>query len=506
MTVPLSPSFDPIAFHARFRPDAAACIDLASGKRIDYRTLAVRVAQCASALASMVPDLRGARIAVVARNCTEIAMLTLACERTGAILVPLNWRLAAPELAGLFDDCSPAIVLVQVEFDELVDAASSLATQRVQKRPLSDLAVQGASAPANVSPGEMDAPCIILYTSGTTGRPKGVVITRDNALYSSLNFAALARLDARSVLLCDAPMFHTVGLVAITRTAMLQGACVVISDRFVPPVTLQRLSDPALGVTHYFVVPQMVEALMREPGAARADFSRLTAMFSGGGPLSPALVKTCIERGVLLVNGYGMSEMGSGIHMPFDAAYMAANTHAVGFSAPYLEVMLAGSSGGAVAPGEVGEIWMRGPSVSPGYWNQPAATAASKSGDWFRSGDLARQQDDGAYIIVDRLKDMYISGGENVYPAEVEAALRLCAGLEDAAVAGVPDARWGEVGAAFIQLTPGAKLSPEDIRKHCSTRLARYKQPVHVRFVEALPRTGSGKVLKNRLLEGFKPL
>jgi fatty-acyl-CoA synthase len=201
-----------------------------------------------------------------------------------------------------------------------------------------------------------------------------------------------------------------------------------------------------------------------------------------------------------------MSEMGSGIHMPFDAAYMAANTHAVGFQAPYLEVMLASSSGEAVAPGDVGEIWMRGPSVSPGYWNQPEATAVSKSGDWFRSGDLARQQDDGAYVIVDRLKDMYISGGENVYPAEVEVALKLCPGVEDAAVAGVPDARWGEVGAAFIQLIPGAKLSPEDVREHCSTRLARYKRPVHVRFVEALPRTGSGKVLKNRLLEGFKPL
>ncbi|HEV7692258.1 MAG TPA: AMP-binding protein [Hyphomonadaceae bacterium] len=503
MTVPLSPSFDPIAFHARFRPNVAACIDLTSGERLDYRTLAARVAQCVSALASMVSDLSGARIAVVARNCTDIAVLTLACERTGAILVPLNWRLAAPELAGLFDDCSPAIVLVQAEFDELVETASSLAKQRAVKRPLSDLGAQAQSAPTGVSPGEMNAPCIILYTSGTTGRPKGVVITRDNALYSSLNFAALAKLDARSVLLCDAPMFHTVGLVAITRTAMLQGACVVISDRFVPSVTLQRLSDPALGVTHYFVVPQMVEALMREPGAARADFSRLTALFSGGGPLSPALVKACIDRSVLLVNGYGMSEMGSGIHMPLDAAYMAANTHAVGFPAPYLDVMLANAQGEAVAPGEVGEIWMRGPSVSPGYWNQPEATAASQSGDWFRSGDLARQQSDGAFVIVDRLKDMYISGGENVYPAEVEAVLRLCAGVEDAAVAGVPDARWGEVGAAFVQLTPGANLSPEDIREHCATRLARYKQPAHVKFVDALPRTGSGKVLKNRLLEGF---
>jgi fatty-acyl-CoA synthase len=506
MTVALPSSFDPIGFHARSRPDAMACIDLATGERLTYRALAARVEQCASALAGAVDVLPGARIACVARNCIEIAVLTATCEQTGAILVPLNWRLAAPELAALFDDCTPAIILTQPEFDGL--AADALAQAQISPPVMALAAIAGPNAkpsPAAFDPQPMDAPCIILYTSGTTGRPKGVVITRDNALYSSLNFAAVAALDLQSVLLCDSPMFHTVGLVAITRTALLKGACVAISDRFAPAVTLQRLSDPVLGITHYFVVPQMVEALMRERGAAHADFSRLTALFSGGGPLSPALVKQCVSRGVLLVNGYGMSEIGSGIHMPFDASYMAANTHAVGFPAPYLDVMLANAEGSAVAPGEVGEIWMRGPSVSPGYWNQPAATAASRSGQWFRSGDLARQQEDGAFVIVDRLKDMYISGGENVYPAEVEAVLRLCAGVEDAAVAGVPHERWGEVGVAFIQSTQGAQPSADDIRTYCAARLARFKQPVHVRFVEALPRTGSGKVLKNRLLEGFMP-
>jgi fatty-acyl-CoA synthase len=281
----------------------------------------------------------------------------------------------------------------------------------------------------------------------------------------------------------------------------------MISDRFAPRTTLERLSDPRLGVTHYFVVPQMVEALMREPGIDEADFSRLTALFSGGGPLSPELVKACLDRGVMLINGYGMSEIGSGIHMPLDPAFIAGNSQTVGFPAPYLEVMLAGADGASVPRGEVGEIWLRGPSVSPGYWNQPEATAASRAGDWFRTGDLARQQEDGAYVIVDRLKDMYISGGENVYPAEVEAVLRQVAGVADAAVIGIPDGRWGEVGCAFVQLAPDSKSIQFDaegaIRRAVGERLARYKQPARIVVVEAIPRTASGKPRKNLLREGF---
>ncbi len=505
MSAQLSPSFDPIAFHARFRPEAMACVDLATGERFTYRAFDRRI----SRTAGMLSALAGQRIAVVSRNSAEVAILSAAAERTGAIFVPVNWRLAAPELAEIIRDCSPALIVSQPEFDGLASEAAALAGVLVQTASLSDIAGPGVgTSTAACSPAGMNAPCIILYTSGTTGRAKGVVITRENALYSSLNFAAVAAVEARSVLLCDSPMFHTVGLVAVTRTALHQGACVMISDRFIPSATLERLWDPGLGVTHYFVVPQMVEALMREPGIDGADFSRLTALFSGGGPLPTALLKSCLDRGVLLINGYGMSEIGSGIHMPLDPAFIATNSHTVGFPAPYLEVMLADAEGAPVARGEVGEIWIRGPSVSPGYWNQPEATALSRSGDWFRSGDLARQQEDGAYIIVDRLKDMYISGGENVFPAEVEAALRQVDGVEDAAVIGVADERWGEAGCAFIQLKPGGALpagaAEPVIRRAIGARLARYKQPAHILIVEVIPRTGSGKARKNLLREAFQ--
>jgi fatty-acyl-CoA synthase len=502
----LASGFDPVAFHARFRPEAIACVDLASGASYTYRRLSADADACARRFAEHLGSARGERIAVISRNSALLAVITLACDRIGAIFVPLNWRLTATELAVLLKDSEPALILRQEEFVATVEEAAQLANctaVRALPEGVAHAAGPDEAGAAELTPAAFEEPSILLYTSGTTGRPKGVIITRWNALFSALNFVAVAKLTPDSVLLCDSPMFHTVGLIAITRSALFQGACVLISDRFVPSKSIARISDPDLGVTHYFVVPQMIEALLVDPSFATADLSRMTALFSGGGPLSPNLVLQCRRRGVLLVNGFGMSEVGSAMHMPFDADYMASNAHSVGFAAPFIEFMLADEGGKAVAQGETGEIWVRGPSVSPGYWRQEEATRASRSGDWFRSGDLARQQADGSYVIVDRLKDMYISGGENVYPAEVEAVLRQAPGVADAAVVGVADERWGEVGCAFVQrIQPGAP-DEQAIRSHCAGRLARFKQPAHVRFVYALPRTGSGKVRKDLLREQF---
>jgi fatty-acyl-CoA synthase len=473
--MPAHTPFDTIAFHARFSADATACVDLATGQRVTYRDLDTRVSIAAAHLASRLGNCQGKRIATIARNSAALAIVSAAAERCGAVFVPLNWRLSAPEVSDILSDCEPDLLLVQPEFAGLASEAGR-ASGKKKIVTLDDIAAaEPPRKSATYEAAGLNDPCIILYTSGTTGRAKGVIITRENALYSSLNFAAVAQVNRTAVLLCDAPMFHTVGLVAITRTAFNRGACVLLSDRFVPGVTLQRLSDPALAVTHYFVVPQMVEALVREPAFAQADLSRLVALFSGGGPLAADLVNTCAGRGVQLINGYGMSEVGSGIHMPVGSP-PSSDARTVGYPAPYLDVMLADPDGSPVAKGEVGEIWLRGPSVSPGYWRQPEATAASRSGDWFRS----------------------------VYPAEVEAVLRQVPNVEDAVVIGVADARWGEVGCAFVQVRNGAPRPGEaDMREALATRLARFKQPAHYLFVEAIPRTGSGKPRKNVLREAF---
>lgn len=505
MAAPLSRSFDALAFHARFRPHAPGCADLATGEKLTFAELSARVSACAAAIRERIGPAVGERVAIISRNSAAMAIVSAACERIGAIFAPLNWRLTAAEVADLLRDCEPALVLTQPEFADTAREAIAESKTSAQLADPAELAAPAKPRKAKLQPAPLSAPCLLLYTSGTTGRAKGVIISRENAIFAALNFAALASLDTRSVLLCDAPMFHTVGLCAITRTAFQQGACVLFSDRFIPGQTLKRISDPQLGVTHYFVVPQMVEALVNDPSYTAADLSRLTAFFSGGGPLSPTLVAACQQRCVLLINGYGMSEVGSAIHLPLSQDYVSANSHAIGFPAPYIEARIASADGAPLKSGEIGEIQLRGPTISPGYWRQPEATAASRDGQWFRTGDLGRQQEDGAFVIVDRLKDMYISGGENVYPAEVELVLRQADHVTDAAVIGVPDPRWGEVGCAFIQLEPSADaaFAEQAIRGDITARLARYKQPAHFRFVDAIPRTGSGKVRKNLLRDQF---
>jgi fatty-acyl-CoA synthase len=260
------------------------------------------------------------------------------------------------------------------------------------------------------------------------------------------------------------------------------------------------VADPALGVTHYFAVPVMVEALEREPGFDAMALRRLRAILVGGAPLDPRLIERFGEMGVPLVNGYGMSEAGTAIHVPIDREAVRESAGAVGLPAPQIEVRLV-SEGVDVAPGAIGEVWLRGPSVTPGYWQQPAATTAAFCDGWYRTGDLARREPNGFYRIVDRLKDMYVTGGENVYPAEVEAVLLRAEGVTDAAVLGVTDPQWGETGLAFVALRPDATFDAIALKRHCVAQLAKFKCPSRIIAVPTIPRSGAGKILKPVLRE-----
>jgi fatty-acyl-CoA synthase len=272
-----------------------------------------------------------------------------------------------------------------------------------------------------------------------------------------------------------------------------------VTDRFNPSRTLSALSDPSLAVTHYFAVPVMAETLLAQPEFERDKLSRLQAIFVGGAPLSGSLAGRYLSLGIPLVNGYGMSEAGTAIHVPPDVASVRASGGGVGIAAPYIRVRLV-RDGREVEDGEIGELWISGPSVSPGYWQRPIETAAAFVDGWYRTGDLARRRD-GQYHIVDRLKEMYISGGENVYPAEVEAVLRLHPSVHDAAVIGVADDRWGETGVAFVRRKDGATADTKALLAHCVERLAKYKCPRRVVFIDALPRSAAGKLLKTALRE-----
>jgi fatty-acyl-CoA synthase len=493
-------SGDPIAFQAAIRPDRLACVDFRAGRRIAYRDLDTLVARAAGWLTAQIGPAGGERIAYLGRNSLQQMALLFACRRAGAIFQPLNWRLSGPELRALLADSGPRLVIYESEFapaarEALSGAANARAVEDKSGALLAEIERAAPAAPAEMAE---DAPFILLYTSGTTGRPKGVIVTRKNAYYSALNFIAVGKVGAGALMLCDAPMFHTVGLMAVTYTSIHAGAAVAMSDRFDAATTLARLSDRDLAVTHYFAVPQSAQMLRDHAAYAQADLTRLTGLFSGGAPMPPGLLERFLDDGVTVSNGFGMSEAGTVMHMPLDRALIRAHPRSCGQPAPHARVRIVTREGKDAGPGEPGELWLSGPGVSPGYWNQPEATAAAFSQGWLRTGDAAVLED-GFYRLLDRWKDMYITGGENVYPAEVEAVLAAMPGVAEIAIVGAPDPQWGEAGCAFIVRAAGADISAAAVRAFCEGKLARYKHPRTLRFVDALPRTASGKVQKAAL-------
>ena len=500
---------DPILYRARVAPDRPALFEIATGRQLTYAALDARVARCAGFLQALLgPRQDGARVAMLARNAMDSLVLAFACQRAGAVYVPLNWRLNATELRPILADCAPALL---VHDEEFAATAESIAGAVPQMTTLSTaegrdgLAARiEAGVPVGPVPADADAACVLLYTSGTTGQPKGVIITRRNAFFAALNFSFAGEIGPGSVALCDLPFFHTIGLIAVARTTLMLGGRLVISDRFTPARTLAALADPQLAITHYFAVPQIALALRDDPTYSAAALAGLRAFIVGGAPLTQALTESYLADGVALVNGYGMSEAGTALHVPIDRRAVEDNPGSVGLPAPLLDIRIVDDEGREVKEGEIGEFWLRGPSVTPGYWNKPQETAAAFTDGWYRTGDLGRRGPNGFYSVVERLKDMYISGGENVYPAEIEAALATHPDVLDAAVVGVPDSRWGECGIAHVVLRPGATATGEEIAGHCAARLAAFKRPARILLVDTIPRTASGKVQKH-LLRHFHP-
>lgn len=497
---------DPVALHARGRPEKLALVDLATDRRWTYAALDRAIEQAVVALAGLglAP---GERIAVLAKNTADLVIAQQAAARMGAIFVPMNWRLAAAELAPILADCAPRLLVLDgtvaieapedcrtisvAEFSEATKSATASATTE---------AGPGVARP----PRSADDPCVILYTSGTSGVPKGVILTPATLFFTGVNFGVLGGVTPDSVFLAESPMFHVIGLVTSIWPPFLHGGTVLVSGGFDPAVTNGRLADPALGITHYFCVPQMAEALRYAEGFAPESWS-LTALFTGGAPNPPANIRWWVDQGVAMVDGFGMTEAGTILGMPLDPDLIATHAGAVGHAGPATAVRIVDFRDQDVAEGEAGEILVKGPNVTPGYWNRPEERERAFTPDgWLRTGDIARRDADGYIAIVDRRKDMFISGGENVYPVEIEAALVEHPSVLEVAVIGIPDDRWGEVGCAFVVVKPGASPTPDDLRAHCEARLARYKVPREFRVEEELPRTGTGKVQKNRLREAAR--
>jgi fatty-acyl-CoA synthase len=328
------------------------------------------------------------------------------------------------------------------------------------------------------------------------------MLSEKNIWATGQNFAVLARVESASRVLCDAPFFHVIGLVGNVRPTLMHGGAILVSDGFVPARTLARLADPELAVTHYFCVPQMAAMLRHDPAFDPDTLRNLTGIFSGGAPHAADAIRAWTEKKIPLANGYGMTEAaGTVCCMPVDIAEIEANIGASGLVPPDVQVRIVDDAGVDVEPGVPGEVLVRGANVSAGYWRRPEETAAAFAGGWFRSGDIGSLDAAGYLSLVDRKKDMFISGGENVYPAEIEGALAAYPGLADCAAVGVADARWGEVGHLVVAPLPGYEIQPEDVTRYLEPRLARYKLPKYITIMRELPRNGAGKLVKARLRE-----
>lgn len=501
---------DFIAHFARTSPEKLAVLDLASGQRLTYSQLDDAVDRAASVLrcALGIPD--GKRVVVLSRNSAQMLILHFACVRTGAIFVPLNWRLAPAEIGFMIADCEPSLLVMEADLADRVENRVSATDKIVFDETPDGFSARMAAAPTPASPARgsavaADTPITLLYSSGTTGKPKGVIVTQLNAFSGALNLALGTQCSASTVFLCDMPMFHTAGLFAAARVPLLVGGTVLISQKFDAALTYQRLADPELGITHYFCVTQMAMLMRQVPGFDGRKLAHLTALITGGAPNPAAHILRWLEDGVPMVNGWGMSEICSALAQPIgDLERIRKNPEAVGLPHLTVEIKLVDSGGHEVPVGSPGEIWTRGSNVTPGYWGRPELNAAAFQDGWFRTGDVAVRSEGGFFTIVDRIKDMFISGGENVYPAEVEATIFEIDAVGDVAVIGVADAQWGEVGCAFVVVAPGKRLDVPRLEAHCRRRLAKFKVPKYFKIVESMPRTPSGKVQKHLLREEWQ--
>jgi fatty-acyl-CoA synthase len=492
---------------ARAGGDRTAVAD--AERSLDHAAFHARTLRCAGALAAAGVR-RGDRVALLLGNRSAYLELVFAAARLGAIAVPINARLTAPEVRRALDDCTPRLLVHEAALAHVAEGACTGAKQppaRWECPGHYERALAAAEPHAAIEPVTPDDAMLLMYTSGTTGTPKGALLPHRKTLYNSLNAQLFFELTGRDRVLVILPLFHSFGLCILALPALYAGAALHLEPRFDPARTWRLVGEER--ISFFGAVPTQLHALHEALEAAPQvpDLSSLRFVFGAGAAVSAAQVLAFERRGIVLKQGFGQTE--TSILCCLEARDAVRKAGSVGrpvFHAEVRVVRLEDLDGPTQAwrdtrDGEAGEIVVRGPIAMLGYWNQPQATAETLRGEWLRTGDLASRDDEGFLTLVGRARDMYISGGENVYPAEVEAVLAQHPAVREAAVVGVPDPRWGESGRAYVVLAQGADLDPEKLRAFAAERLAVFKLPREFVAVASLPRTETGKIQKHRLAE-----
>ena len=507
MTVDINPA-SAVARNARYFGDDIA-IRYAGGD-LTYRDLDDRASRVAAVLAGGGIG-EGDRVAYLGLNSTAFVVTMLGCFRLGAVFVPVNFRLAGPELEQVLVTSGAVCVVVEEGHRAALDAVRAgtglerfLLVDDDPACPAADethgwecwgALLRDAEPVVEVATKGFDDLGILMFTSGTTGLPKGVMLTHGNVWWNAFNVDSRLDTRRRDVTHAAAPLFHIGALNSFAMSSLVRGGTVIVRRGFDPSEFVADVTT--YGVNSTFMVPAMLTALPRLPGFFETDLSGLRSVVVAGAPVPPSLIQQFAGHGLTLQQAWGLTETAPfATHLP--AEHTLNKLGSAGIPMPHTEVRVVDAETGAVLPcGSAGEIVVRGPNVTPGYWQNPDATALAFDDEgWFHSGDIGYLDEDGYLFIVDRLKDMIISGGENVYPAEVERALSDLDGVTDVAVVGVPDEEWGETVVAVVSLADGHEVTIDAVREHAATRIARYKLPRRLQIVQAVPRNASGKLDK----------
>ncbi len=498
---------------ASFSPNQAALHESESKREYSYLELNQRASALAAYLTGEAGLRKGDRIAVLARNCVEYLDFFFAAVKTGLILVPLNIRLSPTEISDMIGQATPRLLAFEQAFAESAAApkCAVIETKVVLKAKQAQSTIQAEhydsiltrfsgrrSAPVEIQP---EDPLLFLFTGGTTGPPKAAILSHRAVFFNMLSETISWQLGPATVAPNLLPFFHTGGWNLITLPTMYAGGKVIINPTFDPELTLRQAEEHKFSFL--FAAATMYRMISSLESFKKTDLSSLQFVMSGAAPCPVSVMEPYWERDVVFVQGYGITEGGpNNLYMPWSSLSwkeIKDKCQSVGRPFLYCQAKIIGENGEELSPEEPGELLLGGPVIFSGYWNDPAETEKTLNQGWVHTGDIAYQDNDGFYYIADRKKDMYISGGENVFPVEVERAIESHPEVSEAAVIGIPDEKWGESGKAFVILKPGASLGAEEIKNYLKEKIARYKIPGEIVFTDSIPKSSVGKVLKRML-------
>lgn len=492
--------FDWLAKWAKYTPNRLFLREHQTQMEWSYSDFNLRANSLANYFIDELNLSKGDRVAVYSKNRAEYVLLLFACIKSGAILVPLNFRLTPRELDILIHDAEPKLFIYEKEYKAEVEKLETLSTIPL-KKTIEEANTFLSETTTNNYPLsnfiDQHDPVMILYTAGTTGLSKGAIINHRMLQWNSINTALRLDLTSQDHTQSYAPFFHTGGWNVLFTPFVHHGASHTLLQKFDAELILELMEKER--TTILFGVPTMLQMMSDSPNFKTADLSSVRYAIVGGAPMPIPLINIWHEKGIFIRQGYGLTEVGPNVFsLHQDDAIRKIGS--IGFPNFYFDVKVVDDAGKELDSNEVGELWLKSPVVTPGYWRKPEETAKSITDGWFHTGDMVRKDNDGYFYVVDRKKNMFISGGENVYPAEIERFLLTNPVIKEAAVIGVVDEKWGEVGSTFITINENESFTEEEALKFCMGKLAKYKIPKYFSVVTEIPKNEAGKTDRKKLL------